>query len=49
MAAIEARCVGPGAPPIMSTMLRATALPIVADGMPVRGGAGATGAPLGVW
>ena len=39
---------GPFAPRSMSTMLRATALPIIAEGMPVRGGAGATGAPLGV-
>jgi len=31
----------------MSTMLLATALPIIADGMPVRGGAGAIGVPLG--
>ena len=33
----------------MSTMLRATALPIMAEGMPVRGGAGVMGVPLGVW
>ena len=32
----------------MSTMLRATALPIVAEGIPVRGGAGAIGVPFGL-
>jgi hypothetical protein len=32
----------------MSTILRATALPIVADGIPVRGGAGAITVPLGL-
>jgi hypothetical protein len=32
----------------MSTMLRATVLPIVADGIPVRGGAGAITVPLGL-
>ena len=32
----------------MSTMLRATALPIVAEGIPVRGGAGAITVPLGL-
>jgi hypothetical protein len=41
-------CVGAVAPRIMSTTLRATALPIIADGMPVRGGAGAMSAPLGL-
>jgi len=30
-------------------MFFATTLPIMAEGMPVRGGAGATGAPLGAW
>ncbi|MEI2719977.1 MAG: hypothetical protein V9E87_07520 [Gemmatimonadales bacterium] len=35
-------------PWMMSTMLRATVLPMIADGMPVRGGAGAIAAPLGV-
>jgi len=48
ISAIEAVCVGPSAPRIMSTTLRATVLPIIAEGMPVRGGAGATAAPLGV-
>ena len=32
----------------MSTMLRATALPIPADGIPVRGGAGAIRVPFGL-
>ena len=45
--AIDAWRVGVADPPSMSTTLRATALPIMADGIPVRGGAGATGAPDG--
>ena len=32
----------------MSTMLLATALPIIADGIPVRGGAGAITVPFGL-
>jgi len=43
ISAIEVVRVGPGAPSILSTTLRATALAIVADGIPVRGGGGATG------
>jgi hypothetical protein len=46
--AIEAECVGLSAPFIMSTMLWATALPIMADGMPVRGGAGVMEVPRGL-
>ena len=47
ISAIDAVRVGRPAPPIMSAMLRATALPISADGIPVRGGAEAMGVPSG--
>ena len=47
ISAIEAR-VGSVAPSIMSTMLRATALAIIAEGIPVRGGAGAITVPFGL-
>ena len=40
ISAIEAVWVGALLPRNMSTILRATAFPIIADGMPVRGGAG---------
>ena len=48
ISAIEAVWVGASAPRIMSTMLLATALPIIAEGIPVRGGAGAMTVPFGL-
>ncbi len=47
--AIEAVWVGAGAPLSMSRMLAATALPIAAEGMPVRGAVGLIGVPLGLF
>ena len=48
ISAIEAVCVGLSLPRIMSAMLRATVLPIIAEGMPVRGGAAKIGVPRGL-
>src|SRR5664280_649990 len=45
---IDAVCVGPSAPPIISTMFRATVLPIIAEGIPVLCGAGAISVPFGL-
>ena len=48
ISAIDAVRVGASAPAIMSTTLLATALPIIAEGIPVRGGAGAITVPFGL-
>ncbi len=46
ISAMLAVWVGPELPWMMSATLRATALPIMAEGMPVRGGAAKIGMPL---
>ncbi len=46
--AIDAEWVGCAAPRVMSAMLAATALPISAEGIAVRGGAGAMSVPFGL-
>ena len=49
MSLIEAVWVGAVAPFwIMSVMLRATSRPMIPEGMPVRGGAGAITVPFGL-
>ena len=47
ISAIDASWVGFEAPFIMSQILMATAFPVPADGIPVRGGAGLMGVPFG--
>lgn len=51
MCAIDAVRAGAAGLPVLMrcTMVSATVRPWKPEGMPVRGGAGATGAPLGVW
>jgi len=48
ISAIDAECVGRALPSTMSAILRATAFPIMAEGIPVRGGVGEIGVPFGL-
>src|SRR5487761_2766240 len=48
ISAMDAACVGAGLPPSISTIFLATVLPIIADGIPVRGGAGEMTRPSAV-